>query len=695
MTFRPHLFFLALASATPAHVALAQDTVPMSMLGSMAPQRQMAPEYEAKAAELRNAPAQTYDFSKSNLSDVLRYLATDSKINFISLDEESDESNKVVTFNITGSPFTVLETLCKAHGLALIPENGMWYIRPADDRELIGKPYQIRYNSMEKVEKSTETGANNAGTGILGASIHLQGAQETFKVKPSELVRDIRSILDLPPEEETGAEGGMGASIQAMAAQATGQPQQQPGTPGEDPTENRKPKVLWKSDSNTLYVVATRMQHMWVEGYLLAADKEQAQIGIEVKFVETSRDPTKELGLDWSGTLGQDGNFWQTTKAEYDPSAGPTVPYQKINPDGTTSWDYKPTGQYKVDQQMVPNTAGGYRTDLSNLFNVRNLNNIGEQPWLYPFSSVFSYQDISVRLRALLTDSDTKTTSYPRMVVSNNREAVFKSVVNQPVLSGAASIAGGAGAASTSEQIEYLPIGTVLNILPKQMEDNKVNLNIGITVSNIIGETIISGNPYPVATSRVYNAPVVVDSGYTVAISGLDEAREKDGQTGVPLLSKIPIIKYAFSYKARSKNHKNLLIFITPSLIDPKTGGLPEQPVSVVPRKPDALMPQKPQIGANGQLTGGPDAVANAVAYLSRECKVIQNTIDESRQTHEDSQKLTDMKKALNTLEAQIEQMSVQYPDKAPVLSEHLIKISEMHGWVSQMKVQMLKKAYY
>ena len=55
------------------------------------------------------------------------------------------------------------------------------------------------------------------------------------------------------------------------------------------------------------------------------------------------------------------------------------------------------------------------------------------------------------------------------------------------------------------------------------MADNRINLNIGITVSSIIGEQVIAGNPYPVATSRVYNAPVVVDNSYTVAISGLDE----------------------------------------------------------------------------------------------------------------------------------------------------------------------------
>jgi len=601
---------------------------------------------------------------------VLRYLATDAKINFISLDDESRQASQVVTFNITGSPFTVLETLCKAHGLALIPENGMWYIRPADDRELIGKSYQIKYNPLEMVEKAP-VATQATGSGIMGASIQLQGAQETFKVKPSELVRKLRQVLDLPPEDDTGASAANG--IQAMAAQATGQ--SAPGAEGQGTVEEqRKPKVLWESDSNTLYVVATRLQHMWVEGYLSIADREQAQIAIEVKFVETSHDPSKELGIDWGGTLGQEGTFWQTIDTKYD----------------------APTDSYSVNRERLKNTSGGFRTDVANLLNIRNLNGIEQQPWVHPLASVFSYQDLSLKLRALLTDSDTKTTSYPRMVVSNNREAVFKSVVNQPVLSGSSSQAGGGGAGGiTSEQIEYLPIGTVLNILPKQMDAQKVSLNIGITVSNIIGETIISGNPYPVATSRVYNAPVVVDSGYTVAISGLDEAREKEGQSGVPLLSRIPIIKYAFSSKSRSKNHKNLLIFITPALIDPRMGGLPEEPVSVVPRKPEVLMPRKPQIDPSGQLAGGPDAVKNAVDYLERECQVLDRTIKEARHRSEDSQKLTDMKKALNTLEQQVEQMSAQYPDKAAMLSGELVRISQLQSMVSSMKVQTWKKAYY
>lgn len=640
--------------------------------------RQLPPRYEAKAQELRNAPAQQYDFSKSNLADVLRFLATDAKLSFISLPEDSPEAGRVITFSINASPFSVLETLCKANGLSLIPEdNGMWYIRPADDRELEGRSYSIRYNAMERVENITEGTGGGGGSGagtIQSASVDLQGAKETFKVKRSELINDIRSILDLPPEAEDGATGG--ASAGGFAAAQAGASGQGAGAAGGLNNSNQlsqahQPKVIWKSDSNTLYVVATRLQHLWVEGYLAAADKQQPLIAIEVKFIESSHDPSKELGIDWSGTLGQNGTFRQTTRTSYD--------------DTNKRWN--------IEYDQIPNQSGGLRGDVAQLFTMSNLNDIASSTF-WPMGAVLTSQDLSFKLRAMLNDQDTKTVSYPRMVTLNNREVVIRSVVNQPVLDGSSAISSGGGAA-TSQSITYLPIGTVLNILPKKMENDRVLLNIKVTVSSIIGSQLISGNQYPVATSRVYNAPVEVNDGYTVAIGGLDEAKEKTTDSGVPLLGRIPILGYAFKSKSREKNHKNLMLFITPRLIDPKGGGLPAEPESVVPQRPAHLMPQKPQVDQTGRLAGGPDAVPGSVAYLARQCEVINSTIEENRATDEDSKKLTEMKIAINQLEAQVEAMTPQYPDKADMLTKATIDIAGLHERVGSMKRKMLKKDYY
>ena len=59
------------------------------------------------------------------LSDVLRFLATDAGISFFSLPDDSADGSRLITFSIKSSPFQVLETLCRANGLAIIPDNGM------------------------------------------------------------------------------------------------------------------------------------------------------------------------------------------------------------------------------------------------------------------------------------------------------------------------------------------------------------------------------------------------------------------------------------------------------------------------------------------------------------------------------------------------------------------------------------------
>jgi hypothetical protein len=646
--------------------------------------RRLPPQYEAVASRLRSAQPQQYDFSKAMLADVLRFLATDAGISFFSLPDDSELGSKLITFSINASPFKVLETLCRANGLAILPDNDIWYIRPADDRELEGKSYEVRHNALERVEKITGNSAFGGGGGAGGGGqgggqggiggqgggggLSLQGPTDSFAVQRSEIINDIRAILDLPPEEFEATQSaamnpGVGGNDPNAAANATN---------SNELSAFRRPKVIWKSDSNTLYVVATRLQHLWVEGYLAAADKVQPMIAIEVKFLETARDPRREFGVDWTGTF-ENGTFRQVDTIT--PAVGP---------DGT------PYNQ--VEYNRIP-TQGGFRTDLAPLLSSVDLNDVAAS-LAWPQLSILSAQDINVKLRALLRDETTTTTSYPRMVTLNNREVQIRSVVNQPVLSAASSATLGTGA-TTTQQIEYLPIGTVLNILPKKMEQEKVHLNMAITVSTIIGNEIIAGNPYPVASSRVYSAPVEVDSGYTVAVGGLNEAKEREGETGIPFLSKIPVLGYAFKYKNRSKNQKNLLLFITPTLIDAKEGGLPAEPQSVLPQKPANQMPSTPQIDQeNGALVGGADAVPNAVAFMDREYKVLEQTVRESRATDEETKKLKELGTAIDHLRKQIEAIGLNDPYRAEEMRRYDYQLKQIKSSMTGLRYDMFKNKY-
>lgn len=115
-------------------------------------QAEAKPSAEAEAARLRAARTQQYDFAHANLGDVLRFLATDARIPFISLPDDHPATKKPVTFSIEDSPFAVLETLCKTHGLILVLDNKVWNIRPADDADLVGRRYPLLDSTVKPAE---------------------------------------------------------------------------------------------------------------------------------------------------------------------------------------------------------------------------------------------------------------------------------------------------------------------------------------------------------------------------------------------------------------------------------------------------------------------------------------------------------------------------------------------------------------
>ncbi|MBU6302632.1 MAG: hypothetical protein KGS60_13850 [Verrucomicrobia bacterium] len=581
-----------------------------------------SPAYEAAADRLRQAPSGEYKFSEARLGDVLQLLADEAGLSFFSLPSDSEVAQRMVTFTIHSSPFLALETLAKANGIALILENSIWYLRPENDTNLIGRVYQIQYNSREEIKTNSTGGntgtvaSNSTGTSTTSSSsIDLQGATASFEVEPSRLLEDVKELLGIKASVTPILAGS--TSVDALAGGSTSAsnmllPQSitnplAPGLKQEVDDARESAKVIWNSDSNSLYVVATRQQHSWIEGYLASSDKAQDQIAIEVKFIEMNRDPQIEFGLDWSGTLsnGYDVNT-RVDPVTFDPS----------NPSGF----------------QLPSTA------------------------------IVSFESLNLKLRALAQDKNTKSLSYPRMVTTNNREVILRSVVNQPVLAGTASTSVGGGATAT-QAISYLPIGTVLNILPKRLGDGKIQLNIALTVSRVIGQEVITGNPYPIASSRVYRAPVEVDDGYTVAIGGLDEANWSQGEEGVPVLRKVPVIGYAFKSRSARRTRQSLMIMITPRVINTQNGGLPDRPESLVRLKPGD--PPPPAILPDGTLVQQLDGMDETLTRLSHEVVRLEAAVDTMSVEREEKEQLFALFTSVRSTRAKLKEWTKSYPGMA------------------------------
>jgi Flp pilus assembly secretin CpaC len=570
------------------------------------------------ASVLRAQPEKDYEFNRAPLRDVLRFLAQDAGISFVSVPEAASAENNLVTFNLHASPFRALEIIAKANGVALFYEDGVWYLRPFNDKELIGRTYKLKYDTQEEV-KYTGSGSSapSASTSGLGGTqsgggttpdlgLSLTGQTNVFKVDPKRLIDDIKALLGIPT---TGLEGSRASEATVDRPGSIGMPRAVDGTQTDGGGKtaagvSNGPQVIWNSDSNTLYIVATRQQHQWVEGYLNSMDRPQPLIAIEVKFFETTKSPRKQLGVNWANTLG----------------TGITLRGQaNVSTSGALNIDS--TGDHQSQSGNLPPGSSAYDYNTNQKTTTVTAST--------PYSAVLSLDQVAVTIQALLSDRDTSTVSYPRALTRNNREVVIRSVLNQPVLASTSSVTPGVGGTTTAS-VSYLPIGTIINVLPKVMTNGSVQLNVAVTISNIVDSKNIGGNEYPVATTRVYNAALQVDSGYTLAIGGIEEANDLWIRNGVPFLRDIPLLGEAFKSNDRARSKKNLTFFITPTVLGPHSHtGISEKPESTIPVPPSE--PAPPAFAPDGQLAGGEAALPSAIAWLVWQERYYREFIKENR----------------------------------------------------------------
>ena len=628
-----------------------------------------SPLYEKAAKSLRSAPIKEYEFDKASVRDVLRFLADDAGIDFVAMPEEGNDSAKLITFSLRKSPFSALETIAKMNGVTLVYEDEIWHMRPLSDKSLIARTYKIRFNTGEinnssgnsisgVTSNSNRTSFNGSSTGYNGSSyssgnnltssgigqIGLNGMNNTFSTTADELVQAVKGIVGIRTSginhiiaPGINSVGNFG-KLEPPQNTTTISPAQQFGRNSINEEKSNGSQVIWNSDNNSLFVVANLQQHQLVEKYLETVDKPQPLIAVEVKFFETTKDPRKQMGVDWSGTMD-----------------------------------------------------GGYGLSLSGLSSNVDLNKL--QNTEMPMTAILSGPDVQAKVLALVKDRETTTVSYPRVLTKNNREVAIQSVVNQPVLSAQSSTTPGVGGTTTSS-VSYLPIGTSINVLPKRLEDGRISLQVLITVSSIIGSEIIDGNSYPVASSRVFTAPLEVESGYTLAIGGLDEASDSREGAGLPILSKIPLLRHGFKSDNKTHSRKNMLIFITPTLLDPKSGGISENPISEIPLRGNKVVQKIPTIKANGSLVGGIDSIQSATQWIEKEYLMLKQIVKEKRASKKHSDQLIALNNSISLLQKQINEHLAENPSNRKQLQRTKWELSHLSDNILSTQKTLKRKNF-
>lgn len=170
-------------------------------------------------------------------------------------------------------------------------------------------------------------------------------------------------------------------------------------------------------------------------------------------------------------------------------------------------------------------------------------------------------------LKAMETNGNVKIRSSPRLSTLNGHKAylsigqtTYYVVTNQNFY--------GSQIPQTSQVTNYQPVDAELSltIMPLVSGDGQITMDIKVIQSSFSGQKVATNAP-PDINSREFTSIIRVKDQDIIVLGGLEESVKNDTSTGVPLLARIPIIKWLFSSRSREDSKKKLTVFIKPTVI--------------------------------------------------------------------------------------------------------------------------------
>jgi MSHA biogenesis protein MshL len=282
--------------------------------------------------------------------------------------------------------------------------------------------------------------------------------------------------------------------------------------------------VIVNAESGILTVRATTREHRQIQGFLdQVLVSAQRQVMIEATVVEVKLNDQYQLGVDWS--LIANGAGWS------------------------------------VEQALIGT-------------------NLSEEPF-----SLLTYADpdtrrgdVTANIGMLRQFGDVKVLSSPRIMAINNQTALLKVVDNLVYFTIEADTVATDGIATTTftSTVHTVPVGFVMSVTPQINDTDTVILNIRPTISRVtsfVRDPNPSLAPFKIESSvpqiqvREMDSLLRINSGQTAVLGGLIQDSVDLNRSGTPVLSELPGIGDAFSYRDNRVSRSELVIFLRPRVI--------------------------------------------------------------------------------------------------------------------------------
>ncbi len=325
--------------------------------------------------------------------------------------------------------------------------------------------------------------------------------------------------------------------------------------------------------TNTVFYQEAKSNVGAIHDFLARVDKPTRQVMIEARLVEVNSNPTQSYGVNWGGVFGS------STSPKTFRYGGSSI--VSGGPTTVTSGTAGSSSTQTITPATVTTSSNGtlVPTDFlrGNALNSGIAGSLGQA--LSGQVAILDIPSFSATLRFLNEDSDAEFLANPRIVTADNLEATIKIVRNQPVPQlnfneqTATAVFGG---------FQDKLYGNTLVVKPSINKDNFVTLSVKPEISNRVGDQTFNfagaSVSSPIIDTRTLEANVLIKSGCTLAIGGLLQDQTSKSTTKVPILGDIPVVGYLFQEHLNTRSKRNLLIFVTPTIVNQQFGtGLEDQ----------------------------------------------------------------------------------------------------------------------
>ncbi|MEI8242935.1 MAG: secretin N-terminal domain-containing protein [bacterium] len=434
-----------------------------------------------------------------------------------------------------------------------------------------------------------------SGANIIAATTNLQG-QVTANLQDvpwrpafeSILERQSLQLIEKPPASgifviegrKSGEDPRVSTTIKLSYAKVADVSTLVTGILGKDGTSTPF------AAGNTIVINASVLKAADVRKIIEELDRPRTQVAIETKIVQLTEGTSKKLGIDWQSldaykirATGQ-GNYSRNVAGGPVRSTTTTRTYDQFGNEVPQLDHYEtittPSGDISVPIYKATTTAlGGNASEVTSL---RGL------------SAVLTPGEFNIVLSMLEGSSGTKLVSNPKIIVANEEKATIKMAQDEPnikITRARATIQGQEDVITSEldDKRPYFTYGITVEVTPRINTTSNITVTIKPELSTKVTDKVApDGNVFPIIEKKVVETVFSLSDGRTAAIGGLIQTEDADIQSKVPLLGDIPLLgRWLFQHKSRVKNQKEVLIFVTVTLVEAQTStretGLPSESV--------------------------------------------------------------------------------------------------------------------